>query len=233
MKAFLLKVLFRGGKLVLAVLCYCLAVAHFQALALHVPGLKVGRELGALGIGLLVGGVLFSFISKFHPVYVFGHEFTHWLVAKCFRRRTQGFRVGLREGKVDIENPNLWITLAPYFVPIYSVFWLLGLGLWALFAEEPPWYAPVLFAGLGFSYAYHLVMTVYAIRQDQPDLKCHGRFFSFGLILWLNAALLGWGLALVSAQPAEYGRSLLQAGNFQLQCALAALHWLWGLVSAA
>ena len=50
-------------------------------------------------------------------LYVFGHELTHWLTARLFRRRTGAFHVGGDRGYVMVERPNVWITLAPYFVP--------------------------------------------------------------------------------------------------------------------
>ena len=58
--------------------------------------------LGACTAGLIT----FKFICKFNPIYVFGHEFAHWLAAKICRRRTGKLSIGLKSGSVEVEKPN-------------------------------------------------------------------------------------------------------------------------------
>ena len=69
----------------------------------------------ALALGFGLGLIVFIFVSRFTRFYVFGHELAHWIFAKLFMRDTQNFSVGKDAGAVQIKNPNIWITLAPYF----------------------------------------------------------------------------------------------------------------------
>ncbi len=145
-------------------------------------------------IGLAGGLVIFALLGKFRLVYVFGHELTHWLVAKLFRRRTGRFRVGREGGSVEIENPNLWITLSPYFIPLYTLIWS---GLFFLLRQLQPTliqeYAHYGIGIMGGAYAYHLWMTAFALTREQNDLRAYGWFFSLSLILCANLFLLFLG----------------------------------------
>ncbi len=142
-------------------------------------------------VGLGAGLVVFALLCKFRLLYVFGHELTHWLLAKLFRRRTGRFRVGLHGGSVEIENPNLWIALGPYFIPLYSLLWS---GIYFAVRQVQPLlareYVGFAVGGIGLTYAYHLWMTGFALRREQTDLQEYGVFFSFSLIIMLNLGLV-------------------------------------------
>lgn len=138
--------------------------------------------------GFLLGSLFFTLGRQLTPLYVFGHELTHWLCAKLFFKQTGKFRCRGDSGFVEIKDPNLWIILAPYFLPFY---FLIGTGLWGLCdlffpGALRPYH---LFAAgfLGLTYSYHLVMTFIALSKGQADLKAKGRAFSLSLILAMNA----------------------------------------------
>ncbi len=152
------------------------------------------------GLAFVSGLLLFRW-WKFTPVYIFGHELTHWITAKLFFKRTGKFRVGWTRGFVEIANANVWITLAPYVVPFYFMLVLFVFGLSQFFVYPSPQWATVAFllcAGLG--YAYHCVLTVYAIGLSQSDLKLYGEFFSVSLIIAGNVLFLVFGLLLCNGQ---------------------------------
>lgn len=162
-------------------------------------------------VGGLAGGfILFTYLFRFTPFYVFGHEMTHWLTAKLFLKETGAFCSKADRGYVVIKNPNFWIILAPYFVPFYFLL-LAGLcGLFDLFF--PPLPRPFVYAlasSLGLTYSYHWVMTLTALRQGQADLKRCGTIFSLSLIAVGNALFLYLALLTSTGHWRDGGQLLL------------------------
>ena len=154
--------------------------------------------------GFAGGLIFFVFVSRVPVLYVFGHEMTHWLVAKCFLRKTGSIKIGVGRGHVQVERPNLWIVLAPYFVPLYALVWVGAYGVGQMIFGTPrPGVAIGFNIGLGITYAYHLKMTAYALSRAQSDLNMHGVFFSLSLIICFNIALLLFCLIVASAQWGE------------------------------
>ena len=170
-------------------------VGLMLCLPLHISG------KGAIAALAFAGGLILFSRQKFTPVYVFGHEFTHWIVAKLFLRKTGKFKVGWNNGFVEVCEANVWITLAPYIVPFYFMLVLLIFGVSQLFIyPSPPWanIAFLLCAALG--YAYHCSLTVYAIGLSQSDLKIYGEFFSVSLIIAGNVLFLVLALLMYNGQ---------------------------------
>ena len=106
-------------KLLLAVvkfLCIIGLLYLSVALVLCIP--KVLGTLEKNRLALIAGGAfvvglpLFCFL-RLNSLYVFGHELTHWVMAKIFLRKTGRFQSGKNAGAVEVENPNVWIILAP------------------------------------------------------------------------------------------------------------------------
>ncbi|HAR65796.1 MAG TPA: hypothetical protein DCR55_06235 [Lentisphaeria bacterium] len=131
---------------------------------------------------------IFAFCSQYRKLYVAGHELTHWLVAKLFRRYTGRLRIFQHHGSLLVGRVNIWIALAPYFVPFYALCWCI-LSLPLLFHSSG---AAIREVGIGVSYAQHWVLTCVILRRDLSDLKCFGRMLSWSVILCMNLlALLG------------------------------------------
>jgi len=142
-------------------------------------------------IGFAGGLFFFSMISRFTPLYVIGHELTHWLIAKLFRRRTQRFEIHRGGGSVAVERPNIWIVLGPYFLPIHAVFWLGLCGFYRFWRGPLPQMQLNIAAAItGVAYAYHLVMTARALMRKQPDIENHGAIISLPLIICANVLVL-------------------------------------------
>ncbi|MBQ6472292.1 MAG: hypothetical protein IJJ33_09935 [Victivallales bacterium] len=154
------------------------------------------------GIAFVAGLLLFSCRRfRLEPVYVFGHEMTHYLAAKLFRLKTGRIHIGMREGYVEIVNANIWTILAPYFVPFYLVVAMGVLGMTQFFWYPTPREGVLIFAAaVGLTYAYHCVMTTVAISHTQSDLARHGPVFSLSLILTCNAFFLLLAMMLVTGR---------------------------------
>lgn len=143
--------------------------------------------------GLLCGCLLFS---KVRPVflYVLGHELTHWLLAKLFFRKTSKFTLRMNSGSVRVAEPNIWIILGPYILPFYMLVGLLVvLLLDSCLSFERVEYM-VFSVVIGVLYANHIVMTLVALQNNQPDLKFNGPLYSTVFILFFNVLFLYLGL---------------------------------------
>ncbi|OGV79722.1 MAG: hypothetical protein A3K19_06400 [Lentisphaerae bacterium RIFOXYB12_FULL_65_16] len=143
------------------------------------------------GIGFLSGAIVFALVCRFTPVYVLGHELTHWFTAKLFLRQTGTLEVSASKGSVAVSGANVWIVLAPYFVPIYTLLWIGIYGVLCFWVRTPgPIVTHVFYAGLGVTYAFHVVLTAWALYQGQQDLSLYGAFFSLAIILFCNLLLV-------------------------------------------
>jgi hypothetical protein len=131
-------------------------------------------------------------------IYVFGHELTHALAVWLAGGKVLDFRVGEQGGYVKTNTVNWWITLSPYFIPLYSLLWL-GLWLSVDFYYPLDGYQEILFAGVGFTYAFHVCFTISMLHLHQSDIQSQGYLFSGVVILFFNLALLQFFLVLMAA----------------------------------
>jgi len=153
------------------------------------------------------GGCILYIITHFvfkKPIlsYVVGHELTHALFAVLFGGSVKAFHASEKGGQVQITTSNFVITLAPYFFPLYTFFALVG--YWLARAADAqllePWF--VLLAGAAF--AFHVLLTLIFLQADQKDIKEHGAFFSYPLIILFNILLTALLIRLLLAQDMSY-----------------------------
>ena len=170
---------------------------------------EAGGGLSPLGRWWLLGGFAFwvlLFMVMPRPVrsYVLAHELTHALWAWAMGGRVSGLRVGKNSGHVRVSKTNVWITLAPYFFPLYTVLVLLAYGLLSMFRDlhtyEPFWLALV-----GLTWSFHLTFTVSLLREHQSDIEEGGRLFSYSVIYLLNLLGLCLWIVVVGTPTLEEG----------------------------
>ena len=145
--------------------------------------------------------ILFQIIF-FKPLqtYVFGHEFTHAITGIISGAKIKKFKVSRNGGSVSLTKDNVFITLSPYFVPLYTVaiiviyYCLLG---WFFDISKLRSYF-LFFSGI--SLAFHYALTFYAIKIGQEDMKIYGKFFSFVFVIFVNIIVLIIILALIFPQ---------------------------------
>jgi hypothetical protein len=160
----------------------------------HLPGLLTAFGSDPDGwipllLGLLCYGVFEVAFSRPLRTYVFGHELTHALAAIVTGAKVFSFNVSKKGGSVTLSESNFFIALAPYCVPIYTLFVFIVYAVLKFWfpVQEYRW----LFHGLvGFSFAFHASLTFYAIRQSQPDIESMGFFFSMVFIVLANAWMI-------------------------------------------
>ena len=98
-----------------------------------------------------------------------------------------------------ITKSNFFITLAPYFFPVYVatvvVIFLGGHLVWG-WTRYLVWFHLL----VGAAYAFHLTLTCHALQTRQSDITQQGYLFS-AVVIWLgNAAVLLLGVTLLTAK---------------------------------
>ena len=123
--------------------------------------------------------------------YVLGHELTHALAALMCFGKVDAVSVDIDGGYVDTDKDNIFVSLAPYFVPLWMLVWMLVFFVVNWISPFDA-YLPWLFAGFGFWWAFHVYWTLWVIPREQPDLLENGVVLSFMIIMLTNiAALVG------------------------------------------
>ncbi len=133
-------------------------------------------------------------------VYIWGHELTHAIWGLLTGARVGPIRVRASGGSVALSDAGVWTTLAPYFVPFYTVIIVLLRLLLGLVIDMSRWELAWLFL-VGLTWSFHITYTLRSLLQHQPDIQAFGRLFSCSLILLFNLLLLGYLLVAASAAP--------------------------------
>lgn len=192
------------------------------------------RSEFAFWVPFVVGGGCFGVVYRLLPkpmwVYVFGHELTHAIWSVLFGGRVKRMKVGSEGGHVVVTRSNVLVVLAPYFFPFYSVVvaavFLGGDWIWGLGRMRLGFYWL-----LGFTYAFHWVMSWHVLRTRQPDWEVYGGFFSLVMVLMIS--LLIFLVALIWLLPGlrvgEVFGLLGQEIVFSFEWVLAQAHGLWRL----
>lgn len=128
------------------------------------------------------------FTTSLLYLYVLGHELTHALAVFCSWGSVSRFNASLDGGYIQTNKNNLFISLSPYFLPLWAMLWGLGWGIVHIFWPTVICEA-LLYAGLGFWWCFHMFWTAWIIPKDQPDLADNGTFFSLILVYFANLVL--------------------------------------------
>jgi hypothetical protein len=136
-------------------------------------------------IGVLCYIVFQIVLYKPMKTYVFGHELSHAIVGILSGAKIKKFNVGRKSGSVTLTKNNIWITLAPYFLPIYTLAIMTVYILLDWFVNIKQFYSFFLFL-MGFSITFHVALNIYIFSTEQLDLKVYGRFFSHAMVLAVN-----------------------------------------------
>ena len=164
-------------------------------------GSMFSLESGCLALGYGVWVLCWFFLPQPVRVYILGHELTHALWAILFGGKAKNLSITPSGGSVKVTKSNVWITLAPYFFPFYTMI-LIGVFLLVkLFMGSVPYPLVWLFF-LGFTWAFHFTFTLQSLLTSQPDIQEYGSLFSYSLIYLLNVAGIAlWIVCSMSVSP--------------------------------
>ena len=166
----------------------------------------------AESIALLSGLIVFLAVWKLLPgltrIYVLGHELTHALWGLAFGAKVSNLKVRSTGGSVTLTKSNVWITLAPYFFPFWTmIVVLLALavrGIIYLANPETPFPVPWFWMfAVGFTWCFHACFTIRSLMQTQSDVQEYGRGFSWTLILACNTAGIQLWIVCTTDVPAS------------------------------
>ena len=181
------------------------------ALFLASPPFIAPGPLAFVG-GYALWTALFFVLPPSVKMYVWGHELTHALWGLLTGSKVGKIKVGENGGYVNLTNPGIFTTLAPYFVPFYLVVVLLLRLLAGLFWDMEP-YAPFWLGLMGMAYGFHVTYTIRSLMERQPDIREFGHVISYALILLINVLVFGYGLvALTPASLPEFHGALGERG---------------------
>ncbi|MDR0977725.1 MAG: hypothetical protein LBL71_01625 [Endomicrobium sp.] len=126
-------------------------------------------------------------IVLYKPIktYIFGHELSHAVAGFLSGAIIKKFKIGKNSGSVVITKSSIWIALAPYFFPIYTIVIIIVYVSLGWFIDIKQLYEYYIFL-VGFSVSFYIALTIYILSVEQPDLEAYGTFFSYIVILALN-----------------------------------------------
>ena len=219
-----------GIGLLLLPLCTALTMTFWRAIVIlaQSPTRLPMLHAFACVAGIAIWAIIWLFLPPLTRTYVLGHELTHALWAVVFGGKASGLKVSERGGSVRVTKNNAWITLAPYFFPLYTfvvaLLWLLS--VW-LFPPVKP-YVPLFLFWIGLTWSFHFTFTWRFLAYNQPDIREHGRRFSYALIYALNLLSIGAALVAVSTWsfPEAFGDLI---DNCYLLAAAAHTFYEWAL----
>jgi hypothetical protein len=144
-------------------------------------------ETGMLALGYFAWLGCWFFLPQPVKVYILGHELTHALWAIVFGGKAKNLKVSASGGSVNVTKSNVFITLAPYFFPFYTMLLIATLLIVRIFVVQLAYPLVWLFF-VGFTWSFHFTFTIQSLWTHQPDIHEYGRLFSYSLIYLLNVA---------------------------------------------
>jgi hypothetical protein len=141
-------------------------------------------------LGIVAYLVVHAVIFKPSYLYIFSHEFMHAIATWISGGKVTSFKVSSKGGSVAVTKNNLFIALAPYFFPFYTIVVTLIFFTAKFFLKDSINYNPFLFA-IGFALAFHIILTVDFLKIRQTDLMHAGYLFSICLIYIVNLIIIG------------------------------------------
>ena len=151
----------------------------------------------------IVGGYVLWLVVYFtlpRPVrtYVLAHELTHALWGALMGAKVSRLSVSKTRGSVMLSKTNFFITLAPYFFPLYTVLVVVAYYVASIVYDVSKY--ELWWLGLvGFTWGFHFTFTISSLTQKQTDIQAYGRLFSYTTIYILNVLGIALWVVLVSS----------------------------------
>lgn len=147
-------------------------------------------------VSYLVFHIIFYRPDRF---YILGHETMHAVAAIFSGGKVKSIKVSKTGGQTTTNKTNLFINLAPYFFPVYTVILAIFYFL-AGFIFDVTRFTSLFMFLVGFTLCFHVVLTVDFLKVKQPDLVRSGYIFSLFLIYIVNLCVLTYILGLIFSE---------------------------------
>lgn len=173
----------------------------------------IPRSGWALAIG--VGLWLCLYFAMPRPVrtYVFAHELTHALWGYLMGASVSRMKLSKSGGSVVLSKNNIFITLAPYFFPFYTIIVIGGYYALSLFVDLSS-YELFWLALVGLTWGFHATFTISTLMQHQSDIREYGHVLSYAIIYMFNVLGIGlWVVIVSSAGLEQFVTALVDAVN--------------------
>jgi len=179
--------MWRFFKILLLVAAVPALAGYTLALYVEIAAALVHSTQARLGLAMVPAGMLLwlvlgRFLRFFH---VFEHEITHLVTGLIFFIQPRQLVASESGGRMEMYGNNFIVSLAPYFVPLFS---LVLMVLMPLLDSTVSLYAC---AALGLVTGYHSITNLQEFSLQQPDIRSHGMFFSTVVCLCGNVMALG------------------------------------------
>ncbi|MCK5106119.1 MAG: M50 family metallopeptidase [Elusimicrobiales bacterium] len=143
-------------------------------------------------LGFIVYIPFHHYNSNSSYLYVLAHELTHATAAVLNGIRIKKISVKKNSGYVTLSRDNIFISLAPYFIPFYAILISAIYFIAGEFADLSK-YQMIFAALIGFFTSFHIInaIEITFFGPLQSDFKkAGGQLFSFLIIIILNCLTL-------------------------------------------
>ena len=137
--------------------------------------------------GIVAYTILHLLFYKPTYMYVLGHEAVHAGIAWIFGGKIRSFKVSEKGGSVGTDKSNIIIELSPYFVPIYAIIIAV---IYFVVASSYRINGSAFIFLIGFTLAFHMILTIEVMKIRQPDIVKSGYFFSIILVYVFNVIVI-------------------------------------------
>ena len=171
------------------------------SLLIHLPDLfseyaRITREMWFSITGFLFFFILFFIFGPPVRSYILEHELSHILFAFLSGVKVKKVAIRKSEGYVTTQKVNLLIALAPYSLPLYTLFVFIMYRIVMIF-HQGVLVSSIFYSLMGVTMAFHIITTIHYLQLDQPDLKRYGYFSSLVFIFTWSLVVISLILALL------------------------------------
>ncbi|MCK4249209.1 MAG: hypothetical protein KAX15_05460 [Candidatus Omnitrophica bacterium] len=186
---------------IIAILLIPIAVNLTMSLVKQISNINQLSEVQVYFLAGIVAYMAFdSILYRPMYLYVLGHELTHVLASWLCGAKVTSFKVSSQGGEAGSTKSNFFISLSPYFIPLYTLLLCLSFYLTQLFYEPIAEYQTQFIFLIGATWSFHLVLTAHFLKTKQPDFTKWGYLFSVVLVYIVNIIILSLPLAWIFDQ---------------------------------
>lgn len=181
-----MKILRFLGSLLLIPACVAITASFYK----EIVAIKTISDSGLVFIlGALAYSLLHLLLFKLDFIYILGHELMHAVTTLFSGGKVMDIKVSSKGGIVQTTTPNFFVILAPYLIPVYTVFIAVLYFLLSFFMDVSKYSTQFIFL-TGFTLMFHLAYTAQSIKEKQPDLIKAGYLFSITFIYIVNIVIV-------------------------------------------